>query len=96
MWEALFAFHICIAWLSAAGSGLYNGQPFPSLNTMGKPVQNFDGSTDIYFGPKSPGAGKNWIATIPGKGCFTLLRLYRPTKAFFEQTWKPDGIKKMQ
>ena len=48
------------------GSGLDNGQPFPSLNTMDKPIQNSDGSTDIYFGPKSPGAGKNWIATDSG------------------------------
>jgi hypothetical protein len=78
------------------GSGLDNGQPFPSLNMMDKPIQNSDGSTDIYFGPKSPGAGKNWIATIPGRGWFTLLRLYGPTKAFFEQTWKPDDIKKIQ
>src|SRR5271170_2254657 len=40
------------------GSGLDNGQPFPSLKTMEKPVQNPDGSTDIYFGPQSPGTGK--------------------------------------
>jgi hypothetical protein len=61
------------------GSGLDNGQAFPSLNTMDKPVQNADGSTDIYFGPKSPGEGKNWLATVPDKGWFTLLRLYGPT-----------------
>ncbi len=78
------------------GSGLDNGQPFPSLNTMDKPIQNSDRSTDIYFGPKSPGAGKNWIATVPDRGWFTLLRLYGPTKAFFEQTWKPDDIKRVQ
>ncbi len=41
------------------GSGLDNGQPFPSLNTMDGPVQNADGTFDIYFGPKSPGEGKN-------------------------------------
>lgn len=76
------------------GAGIDNGQPFPSLNTMDKPIQNTDGSVDIYFGPKSPGKRKNWIATIPGKGWFTVLRLYGPTKAFFEQTWKPDDIKK--
>jgi hypothetical protein len=78
------------------GSGLDNGQPFPSLNTMDKPIQNADGSTDIYFGPKSPGVGKNWIATVPEKGWFTLLRLYGPTKAFFDQSWKPDDIKKVR
>lgn len=74
------------------GSGLDNGQPFPSLNTMDKPVQNADGTTDIYFGPKSPGQGKNWLRTVPDKGFFVILRLYGPTKAFFEQTWKPDDI----
>ena len=47
------------------GSGLDNGQPFPSINTMDKPAQNADGSFDIYFGPKSPGPGKNWLATLP-------------------------------
>jgi hypothetical protein len=78
-----------------SGSGLDNGQPFPSLNATDKPIQNSDGSTDIYFGPQSPGAGKNWIGTVAGKGWFTLLRLYGPTKAFFDQTWKPDDIKKI-
>ena len=68
----------------------------PSLNTMDNPVMNSDGTTDIYFGPKSPGEGKNWIATIPGKGWFTLLRLYGLKKAFFDQTRKPDDIKKMK
>jgi len=78
------------------GSGLDNGQPFPSLNTMDKPVMNPDGSTDIYFGPKSPGEGKNYLATIPNKGWFTLFRLYGPKKEFFDQSWKPDDIKKVK
>jgi hypothetical protein len=78
------------------GSGLDNGQPFPSLNTMDKPVQNADGATDVYLGPKSPGAGKNRVATVPGKGFFVILRLYGPKKAFFDQTWKPDDIRKVK
>jgi hypothetical protein len=78
------------------GSGLDNGQPFPSLNTMDKPVQNPDGSTDLYLGPKSPGEGKNWVATIPGKGFFVILRLYGPKKAFFDQSWRPDDIVKVK
>ena len=77
------------------GSGLDNGQPFPSLNTMDKPAQNADGSTDIYFGPKSPGADKNWLRTLPGKGYFVIFRLYGPQKAFFDQSWKPGDIEKM-
>jgi hypothetical protein len=78
------------------GSGLDNGQPFPSVNTMDKPVQNADGSFDFYFGSKSPGAGKNWLATLPGKGWFTIFRLYGPKKEFFDQTWKLNDIEKMK
>jgi hypothetical protein len=77
-------------------SGLDNGQAFPSINQMDKPAANSDGSTDIYFGPKSPGEGKNWLATVPGKGFFVILRLYGPTQAFYDQAWKPDDIKKTQ
>lgn len=77
------------------GSGLDNGQPFPSLNAMDKPTSNADGSTDIYFGPNSPGAGKNWLRTRPGEGFFVILRLYGPTKAFYEQSWKPGDIEKI-
>jgi hypothetical protein len=79
-----------------SGSGLDNGQPFPSLNTMDKPVQNADGTTDIYFSPKSPGEGKNWLATIPGKGWFTIFRLYGPKQAFFDGTWKLNDIEKVK
>jgi hypothetical protein len=76
-------------------AGLDNGQPFPSINQMDKPPTNADGSTDIYFGPTSPGEGKNWVATVPGKGFFVVLRLYGPTKAFFDQAWKPGDIEKL-
>ena len=43
---------------------LNSGLRIPSISAMDKPAQNADGSTDIYFGPKSPGQGKNWLATI--------------------------------
>ena len=49
-------------------------------------MQNADGSFNFYFGPTSPGADKNWLATLPGKGWFTIFRLYGPTQAFFDQT----------
>src|SRR5262249_2715100 len=39
---------------AVTGSGVDNGQPFPSLNTMDKPPTNDDGSTDVYFGPDTP------------------------------------------
>jgi len=48
------------------GSGLANGQPFPSLGSRDKPAQNADGSTNIYFAPTAPnGKESNWLATAP-------------------------------
>jgi len=55
-------------------------------------VKNADGSVDIYFGPKAP-AGKesNHIPTDPARPFELMFRLYAPTKALFEKTWKlPD------
>ena len=58
---------------------------------------NKDGSVDLYFGPKAP-AGKesNWIQTVPGKGWFTILRLYSPTEAWFDKTWQPGEIERLE
>ena len=55
---------------------------------------NADGSTTIYFGPKQPDGIKrgNWIQTMPGKGWFTLLRLYSPLESFFDKSWRPSEI----
>jgi hypothetical protein len=75
-------------------SELQTDQPLPSKNTSrDELVVNADGSIDLYFGPEAP-AGKeaNWIQTVPGKGWFCLLRLYSPTEAWFEQTWRPGDI----
>jgi hypothetical protein len=74
-------------------SGLANGQPFPSLGSRDKPAQNADGSTDIYLGPKAPdGKQGNWLATVPGKGYFAIIRLYGPTEAAIDKSWKPGDI----
>ena len=78
-------------------SGLANGQPFPSLGSRDKPVQNADGSTDLYLGPKAPeGQEKNWLATVPGRGYFAVLRLYGPTEPALTKTWKPGDVTKMK
>jgi hypothetical protein len=37
---------------------------------------------------------KNWLKTLPGKGYFVIFRLYGPTKAFFDKTWKPSDVEK--
>lgn len=80
---------------NVSASGLDNGQPFPSINTMDKPTYNQDGSHDIYFGPNRPAAAddSNWLRTVPGKGYFVIVRLYGPQQAFFDQSWKPSDLK---
>jgi hypothetical protein len=76
-------------------SGLANGRPFPSLGSRDKPVQNSDGSTDLYLGPNAPpGKEANWLATVPGKGYFAILRLYGPTETAINKSWKPGDIEK--
>lgn len=75
-------------------SQLQTGQPFPSRNDKkSKFVKNVDGSVDLYFGPKAPdGKEENWIQTVPGKGWFTILRLYGPLEPWFDKTWRPGEI----
>jgi hypothetical protein len=52
-----------------------------------------DGSATVYFGPKAPaGQEGNWIQTMPGKGWNTILRLYGPTEAWHNKSWKPGDI----
>jgi hypothetical protein len=53
-----------------------------------------DGSTTIYFAPTQPsGVDRgNWIQTMPGKGWFTILRLYSPLEPFFDKSWRPSEI----
>jgi hypothetical protein len=54
---------------------------------------NADGSTDIYFGPTAPpGKESNWIQTVPGKGWFTLLRLYGALEPWFDKTGRSGEI----
>lgn len=79
-------------------SMLRTPQRFPRAGSQRYPspaaVVNEDGSTDIYFGPELPEGvpESNWIQTMPGKGWFTILRLYSPTQAYFDQSWQPSEI----
>jgi hypothetical protein len=78
-------------------SGLANGQPFPSLGSRDKPTQNADGGTDLYLGPTAPmGKEGNWLATVHGRGYFAIIRLYGPTEAALDKSWKPGDIEKVK
>lgn len=83
---------------SQTRSELQTSQPFPGKNNKrDKLIVNGDGSIDLYFGPTAP-AGKraNWIQTVAGKGWFSLLRLYSPTEAWWDKTWRPGEIELLQ
>jgi hypothetical protein len=75
-------------------SMLRTGQRLPRLGSQSGTVQtNPDGSTDIYFGPTAPeGKESNWLQTVPGKGWWTILRLYNPLQSFFDKSWQPSEI----
>jgi len=75
-------------------SMLQTDQHLPRLGSQSGTVEtNPDGSTDLYFGPTAPeGKENNWLQTVPGKGWWTILRLYNPLQPFFDKTWRPSEI----
>jgi len=79
-------------------SMLQTPQRFPRAGSQTYPspaaVADADGSTTIYFGPTKPANAKrgNWIQTMPGRGWFTILRLYSPEESFFTKQWRPSEI----
>ena len=76
---------------------LANGQPAASLNQFAESVEvEDDGSVVLHFSPEPPaGREGDWVRTIPGKGWFTILRLYGPVDGYFDHTWKPGDIERL-
>jgi hypothetical protein len=78
-------------------SMLQTDQKFPSLSSQKEGlVVNPDTSVDAYFGPEPP-AGKeaNWVQTVPGKGWWVMLRLYGPLEPWFDKTWRPGEVERI-
>ncbi len=79
-------------------SMLATPQKYPRAGSQTYPspaaVAAADGSTTVYFSPEQPKGVErgNWIQTMPGKGWFTILRLYSPLESFFTKTWRPSEI----
>jgi hypothetical protein len=77
-------------------SMLANGQAAASKNSYDPGVAtNEDGSVDLYFGPEPPPEGEgegNWIRTLPGKGWFTIFRLYGPLEGYMDGSWKLSDV----
>lgn len=83
---------------AANASGLATeARRFPSLGSRDKPVQNADGTTDLYIGPKAPeGKETNWLPTAPERGFFAILRLYGPEEPAINFSWKPGDLEKLR
>ena len=79
-------------------SMLATPQRYPRAGSQSYPTPaakpNRNGSTTIYFSPERPQDVEpgNWIQTTPGKGWFTILRLYSPLEPFFTKQWRPSEI----
>jgi len=74
---------------------LQNSQELPALSMHTNPSKNDDDAIDIDFGPTCPpGQEKNWIETLPDRGCFPVFRFYSPTEAYFEKSCKLPDIEK--
>jgi hypothetical protein len=78
-------------------SELQTSHPLPSRNSRRDALEvSADGSVDLWFGPAAPsGHEDNWIATVPGKCWFAILRLYGPLEAWFDQTWQPGEFERV-
>ncbi|MHB2166441.1 DUF1254 domain-containing protein [Alsobacter sp. R-9] len=80
-------------------SMLQTPQNYPRAGSQNYPSPaadpSVDGSTTIWFGPTKPeGVPRgNWIQTVPGKGWFTILRLYSPLPSFFDKSWRIGEVK---
>jgi hypothetical protein len=73
-------------------------QLMPSINGFNKVATNNDGSVDLWFGPTKPAnaPASNWIQTVSGRNFLVALRLYGTGVEFFDQTWKPDDVVKVE
>ena len=72
---------------------LFTNTPRCSRASNAEDLQhNSDRSTDIFIGPAAPdGLESNWVPTDPAAKFEVLFRLYGPTEALFNKTWRlPD------
>jgi hypothetical protein len=79
------------------GTMVETPQLMPSINGFNKVSTNSDGSVDLWFGPSKPANAPdaNFIQTVGGRNFLVALRLYGSGVEFFDQTWKPDDVVKV-
>jgi len=83
-------------------SMLKTPQKYPRAGSQGYPSPaakaSQDGSTTVWFSPAQPEgvARGNWIQTDPEKGWVALLRLYSPKASFFDKSWQPSEVERVE
>lgn len=81
------------------GTMVETPQLMPSINSLNEAVaKNGDGSIDLWFGPSKPADAPdtNFIQTVGGRNFIAALRLYGTGVEFFDQSWKPDDVVKVE
>jgi hypothetical protein len=81
------------------GTMVETPQLMPSINSLNEAVaKNGDGSIDLWFGPSKPADAPdtNFIQTVSGRNFIATVRLYGTGVEFFDQTWKPDDVVKVE
>lgn len=91
------AFWAVTAYNITDGTMPETAQLLPSLNGYYDLAKNEDGSIDLWFGPSLPGGApeSNFIQTVAGRNFLVALRLYGAETEFYDQTWKPDDVVKV-
>ena len=83
-------------------SMLQTPQRYPRAGSQSYPTPaataNDDGSTTLTFGPErlSDSPEGNWVQTTEGMGWFPILRFYSPLEPFFDKSWRPSEIERIE
>ena len=82
---------------TATRSLIDNGEANSTRNSNMELQTNSDGSIDLYLGPNPPeGKEQNWVRTLPGKGFFLYFRFYGPLEPFYDKTWRPGDVVRVE
>lgn len=69
-------------------------QLLPSTNSYHDIPADDDGGVTLWFGPERPDGviDAAFIQTLPGRNFVACVRLYGTAAAFYDQTWRPDDL----
>ena len=74
-------------------SMIANGTDVVGRSSNNDLAYNADGSVDLVMSPTKPANNSvNWIKTNPNEEFFIFFRVYSPTEAYYDGSWKLDEI----